>query len=104
MLPVDFKNVPIDNGHFDSRKQLLLNLEREMLEFFKDTNDVGFSLSEGGFHRQKRVHFIWDYLFVVVFRIFIELLSLLHKYSRICSQLVPSHLSECLNLRILQFI
>ena len=40
MLPVDFKNVPIDNRHFDSRKQLLLDFEREMLEFFKDTNDV----------------------------------------------------------------
>jgi hypothetical protein len=81
VLPVDFKNVPIDNRHFDSGKQLLLDFEREMLEFFKDTNDVGFSLSEGRFHRQKRVHFIWDYVFVDFFGIFIELLSLLHKYS-----------------------
>lgn len=40
MLSVDFENVPIDNGHFDSGKQLLLDLEREMLEFFKDTYDV----------------------------------------------------------------
>jgi hypothetical protein len=40
VLPVNFKNVPIDNRHFDSGKQLLLDFEREMLEFFKDTNDV----------------------------------------------------------------